>query len=137
MEKGPHKIDSGPVNLNWVNIQTQTHTHTSLLRRKEMFIQLFTSLNRSFYFDSENNTHTHRHTLTGLLRGKEMLPVERTATAGRATFRVQPKGYTKAMDLQTVAEVKQKILHALTRVKLTCQLTWVKLKFLQAVTMVK
>lgn len=38
--------------------------------------------------------------LTGLLRGNEMLPDERTATAGRATFRVLPNGYTNDMALR-------------------------------------
>lgn len=43
--------------------------------------------------------------LTGLLRGNEMLPDERTATAGRATLRVLPNGYTKDMDLWIMSRV--------------------------------
>lgn len=38
----------------------------------------------------------------GLLRGNETLPVDKTATAGRATFNVAPIGYTKQTALKTI-----------------------------------
>lgn len=40
--------------------------------------------------------------LTGLLSGNDMLPVDRTATAGRAILRVHPNGYTKDSDLKNL-----------------------------------